>query len=107
MHAEELYRLAKEKEPRLSISTVYRSLQLFKEPGLVGEHHFDKYRSHYEAKTNVEHHHLICLICDRIVEFEHSLMGRIKEDVSHQTGFRIVGAKVLLEGFCADCSCQE
>jgi len=103
VQAAELYRQAKEKEPRLSMSTVYRNLQLFVRLGIVKEHHFDKALSYYEAKTKREHHHLICLSCDRIVDFEHPLAEKIKEDLGRQTGFHIVGAKVLVEGFCADC----
>lgn len=103
LNADELYRRAKESEPRLSMSTVYRSLQLFKELGLVEEHHFDKAHSYYEAKTGVEHHHLVCLNCGRVVEFEHSLTERIKGDVGKQTGFHILGAKVLVEGLCPGC----
>lgn len=58
LDADELYRRVKEKEPRLSMSTVYRNLQLFLKLGLVEEHHFDRARTCYEAKTKVEHHHL-------------------------------------------------
>jgi len=103
LDAGELYERAKQKEPRLSISTVYRNLRLFVRLGLIEEHHFDKAHTYYEAKADVEHHHLICLSCGRIVEFEHALMSKIKQQVGCKTGFHIVGAKVLLEGFCAHC----
>ena len=101
--ADELYRLAKEREPRISLSTVYRSLRLFKELGLVEERHFAEEHHHYEAKGEVEQHHIICLSCGKVVEFEHPVTKRMKKDVSNQTGFDIVAAEVYLEGYCERC----
>ncbi|KPJ52518.1 MAG: hypothetical protein AMJ37_02755 [Dehalococcoidia bacterium DG_18] len=103
LDADELYRLAKEREPRISLSTVYRTLRLFKELGLVEERHFAEEHHHYEAKGEVEHHHLICLGCGKVVEFEHPVTKRMKRDVSNQTGFDIVAAEVYLEGYCERC----
>lgn len=103
LDADELYRLAKEREPRLSLSTVYRSLRLFKELGLVEERHFAEEHHHYEAKGEVEHHHLVCLGCGKVVEFEYPLTKRMKKDVSNQTGFEILSGEVYLEGYCDRC----
>ena len=103
LHADELYRLAKEKEPRLSLSTVYRSLRLFKELGLVDERRFAEEHHHYEAKSEREHHHLVCHCCGRVVEFEHALAAKIKEDVGRQSGFEITSAEVYLGGYCEEC----
>ena len=107
LDADKLYRRAKEKEPRLSMSTVYRNLQLFLKLGLVEEHHFDRARTCYEAKTKVEHHHLICLGCGRVVDFECQLSQEIKENLEARNEFHITGTKVLLVGYCADCFKQK
>jgi len=104
LDADELYRRAREKEPRLSMSTVYRNLQLFKKLGLVQEHYFSEARSCYEARAKGEHHHLICLSCGKTVEFECPLSQKMKENLEVQNGFHITGAEVLLIGFCAECS---
>ncbi|MCK4698285.1 MAG: transcriptional repressor [Dehalococcoidia bacterium] len=103
LDADELYRLAKEREPRISLSTVYRALSLFKELGLVEERHFADEHHHYEVKRKREHHHLVCLGCGKVVEFQSPLTKRIKEDVSRQSGFEILNASVSLEGYCERC----
>lgn len=101
--ADKLYRLAKEKEPRISLSTVYRTLRLFKELGLVEEHRLSDGHYHYETKGEAEHHHLICLGCGEVVEFECPLTTRMKEDVGRKTGFEVVSADVRMEGYCERC----
>lgn len=107
LDADELYRRAKEKEPRLSLSTVYRSLRLFKELGLVEERRFAEEHHRYETKSDKEHHHLVCYGCGRVVEFEHPLIGGIKEDVSRQSGFDVTSVEVYLGGYCQECSSEE
>lgn len=103
LDADELYRLAKEREPRLSLSTVYRSLRLFKELGLVEERHFAEEHHHYEAKGDWEHHHLVCLGCGRVVEFEFPQARQVMEDMGKETGFDIISAELYLEGYCESC----
>lgn len=103
LDAEELYRLAKEREPRISLSTVYRNLSLFKELGLIQERHFAEEHHHYEAKGKKEHHHMICLGCGKVIEFESPLTHKLKAEMSHRTGFKITGSEVYLEGYCERC----
>jgi Fur family ferric uptake transcriptional regulator len=103
LDAEELYRLAKEREPRISLSTVYRNLSLFKELGLVEERHFTEEHHHYEVKRKKEHHHLVCLSCGRVAEFESHFARQMKEDISQRTGFEILGGEIYLEGYCERC----
>lgn len=103
LDADELYRLAKDREPRLSLSTVYRTLRLFKELGLIRERHFTEEHHHYEARGEGEHHHLICLGCGRVIDFEFPLTRRMRENVSNQTGFEVLGAEVYMEGYCDRC----
>ena len=80
LDADEVYRRARDKQPRLSLSTVYRTLRMFKKLGLVEELHFDDAHHHYEAKPSAEHHHLVCRGCGKIVEFECPLSQKMKED---------------------------
>ena len=103
LDTDELYRRAKEKEPRLSLSTVYRNLQLFIRLGLVEEHHFDNAHSCYEVKTDAGHHHLVCLNCGKIIDFEYPLSQKMKENLEARNEFHITGTKVLLVGYCTDC----
>ena len=101
--AYELYRRAREKHPRLSLSTVYRTLQMFKKLGLVDELHFDEAHHHYEVKPSVGHHHLVCLGCGKIVEFKCPMSQKMKEDVARQKGFEVTGIEVHMTGYCSNC----
>ena len=106
LDADEIHRRARQKYSRLSLSTVYRTLQLFKKLGLVEEVHFDEEHHHYEAKPSVEHHHLVCLACARVIEFYYPLSRYVKKSVPEAKGFEIVGTEIHLTGYCPQC-CQE
>lgn len=106
LDADELFRLAKEREPRISLSTVYRNLSLFKELGLIEARHFADEHHHYEVKGKREHYHLVCLNCGKVVEFESPLADRMKENISKRTGFEILDGDIRLEGYCERC-CRE
>lgn len=101
--ADELYSRAKEQQPSLSMSTVYRNLKLFVKLGIVEERHFDNRHSCYEVRRGIEHQHLICLGCGRIIEFECPLIWEMRENLKAEHRFHITGAKVLLVGYCAAC----
>lgn len=107
LDAEEILRRARRRYPRLSLSTVYRALQLFKGLGLVEEVHFDESHHHYEAKPAVEHYHLICLNCGRVIEFEYPLSRYIKKNIPQAKNFDIVGSEVSVTGYCPDCRQQK
>ena len=103
LDADEVYRLAREKQPRLSLSTVYRTLQTLKKLGLVEEVHFDETHHHYEAKSPAEHHHLVCLGCGRVVEFHYSLARLVKRNIAEAKDFKITGSEVRMTGYCPRC----
>src|SRR4030042_24221 len=87
LDADEVYRQAREKRPRLSLSTVYRTLQTLKKLGLVEEVHFDEAHHHYEIKPPTEHHHLVCLGCGRVIEFQYPLARLVKRKVTEAKDF--------------------
>lgn len=103
LDADEIYRRAKEKEPRLSLSTVYRTLQKLKQLGLVEELHFDEEHHHYEAKPSAEHYHLVCLGCGRVIELRQPLSDFIKKNVAEAKDFDILETEVRVTGYCARC----
>jgi len=103
LDADEIYRQARAKQPRLSLSTVYRTLQLFKKLGLVEELHFDETHHHYEVKPSSEHHHLACLSCGKIVEFEYPLSPKMKKDIAREKGFEVTGVEIRMTGYCSQC----
>jgi len=103
LDADEIYRRAREKEPHLSLSTVYRTLQMLKKLGLVEELHFDEGHHHYEVKPSTEHHHLICLGCGRVIEFNRPLSRYIKRNIPEAKGFDIAETEVRMSGYCSKC----
>lgn len=103
LDADEIYQKACQKQPNISLSTVYRSLQLFKESELVKEHQFDGMRWYYEITPQSKHHHLVCLGCGRIFEFKCPSAERLKSRISREEGFRVTDAEVRLVGYRPEC----
>ncbi|MEE8599357.1 MAG: transcriptional repressor [Dehalococcoidales bacterium] len=103
LDADEVYRRARDKQPRLSLSTVYRTLRRFKELGLIEEVHFDEAHHHYEVKPLAEHHHLLCLGCGRVIEFHYPLSRYVKRNVPEARGFRVVETEIRMTGYCPGC----
>ena len=102
LDADEVYRQARWSSPSISLSTVYRNLQLFKELGLVEEHQFGS-RRYYEPAPQAKHHHLVCLGCGRVFEFKCPSTERLKSRISKEEGFRVTDAEVRLSGYCPEC----
>lgn len=102
LDANEIYQQARQRSTRISLSTVYRNLQLFKEIGLVEEHRFGGRRC-YEPAFQAKHHHLVCLGCGRVFEFKCSSTERLKSRISKEEGFKVTEAEVRLTGYCPEC----
>jgi len=103
LDADEVYRQARKKQPNLSLSTVYRTLQMLKKLGLVEEVRFDEAHHHYEIKPPVEHHHLVCLGCGRVIEFRYPLSRYVKRNVAEAKDFDIVDTEICMTGYCPKC----
>ncbi|MFO8143949.1 MAG: Fur family transcriptional regulator [Dehalococcoidales bacterium] len=103
MDADEVYNQARQIQPNISLSTVYRNLNTLKDLGLIQELHFNDSHHHYEVKPPTEHQHLVCLSCGKVIEFECKLCSRMKEEIAREEDFEITSAEVQLTGYCADC----
>ena len=106
LDAETLYRLAKEKDSKLNRVTVYRTLKMLKQGGLVDEldlAHFEGEKHYYETRLKREHAHIICLRCGRVEEFFGQELGVVKGQVESQFGFEIVFARTEIGGYCSHC----
>src|SRR5687767_50604 len=93
LNAESLYRLAKERDPKLNRVTVYRTLKLLKEGGLVDELdllHKDGDQHYYETRMKAEHAHVICLRCGRVEEFFGEPLQKLRKQVQSHFGFQIL-----------------
>lgn len=107
LDARELYRRAVEKDPHISLATVYRNLRLFKELGLVDERRLDEVHCYYEIKRAPEHYHMVCTACGRVVEFESPLVGDLVAEVQRNSDFDVTRAVLYLEGYCPECKGKE
>jgi Fe2+ or Zn2+ uptake regulation protein len=103
--AKELYRRASARDESISPATVYRSLNLFKELGLVDEMRLGKIRCYYETKQSPQHQHqhLVCRGCGRVMEFQDPHFQKLIEVIRREHGFKVTKAELFLEGYCPEC----
>ena len=105
---EDLLDKVRAEESRIGYATVYRTLKLLKDCGLAFERHFGDGVSRYEVAWEDEHHdHLICLECQKIIEFEDQGIERLQHKVAEKHGFSMVRHKLELYGLCSDCQAKE
>ncbi len=106
LDAERLYLLAKEKDPKLNRVTVYRTLKMLKEGGLVDEldlMHIGGDQHFYETRMKQEHAHIICLRCGKVEEFFGEPLQKLRRQVESHFGFQIVLARTEVGGYCSHC----
>ncbi|MFN7997811.1 MAG: transcriptional repressor [Bryobacteraceae bacterium] len=106
LDAERLFQLAKEKDPKLNRVTVYRTLKMLKNGGLVDEldlmHHSGD-QHYYETRMKQEHAHVICLRCGKVEEFFGEPLQRLRRQIESHFGFQILLARTEVGGYCAHC----
>ena len=102
LSADRIYREIQQTSRGIGFSTVYRTMKLLCEAGLVSERHFRDAEALYENVA--EHHdHCICTSCGAIIEFENDRIESLQQSVAQAFGFRLVSHKMELYGICADC----
>jgi Fur family ferric uptake transcriptional regulator len=95
---EELYRRAHEVDPHISIATVYRTVRLFEESGIIARHDFRDGRSRYEEAPDVHHDHLIDMKSGRVVEFVDPEIEALQAAIAKRLGYRLVDHRLELYG---------
>ncbi|GGZ24574.1 transcriptional repressor [Asticcacaulis endophyticus] len=99
---EELYRRAAALDPHISLATVYRTVRLFEEAGVVERHDFGDGRSRYEQAGDDHHDHLINIKTGQVIEFFDQEIETLKEALAQKLGFKLVGHKLELYGVPLD-----
>ena len=107
LDAQEIYERARTNETRLSLATVYRTLSILKETGLVHELHLDDEHHHYELAGKEEHSHLVCLGCGCVIEVDSTAFFQAAQAVGQAHGFKVSAAQVELAGYCRDCAAER
>ncbi len=95
---EEVHRRASGADPRISLSTVYRTLRLFEEKGILERHDFRAGRGRYEEAPREHHDHLIDIATGRVIEFQSADIEKLQERIARELGFRLVGHRLELYG---------
>lgn len=93
---EELYRRASAQDPRISLSTVYRTLNLFEEAGLVTKHDFRDGRARFELIPDEHHDHLIDIRSGRVIEFRNEEIEAIQDVIAKRLGYKLVDHRLEL-----------
>lgn len=93
---EELYRRAAAADPRISLSTVYRTVNLFEEAGLVTKHDFKDGRARFEPIPDEHHDHLIDIRSGTVIEFRNEEIEAIQEVIAKRLGYRLVDHRLEL-----------
>jgi Fur family transcriptional regulator, ferric uptake regulator len=104
LSAEEIYDRVKGEHPELGLSTVYRTLDLLTELGIVRKDDFGEGYSRYELATERMHHHARCEQCGKVIEFNEELMEYLALQVERETGFVTDWHEITLYGRCAECA---
>ena len=95
---EEIHRRAVEIDKRISIATVYRTMRLFEEAGVVERHDFQDGRSRYEEAKDDHHDHLIDLRSGKVIEFVNEEIERLQERIARELGYKLVEHRLELYG---------
>lgn len=93
---EELYRRASAIDDRISISTVYRTMKLFEEAGIIERHDFREGRARYEPIPEMHHDHLINVRTGEVIEFRSEEIERLQAEVARKLGYRLVDHRLEL-----------
>ena len=107
MSAEDVYKILREQESEIGLATVYRALDLLSELGILVHIDFGDGCARYELNTADptvhHHHHLICLKCKKVIEFEEDLLDELETNIADKSGFEILNHEVKFFGYCSDC----
>ncbi len=106
MSTEEVYVEVKKSCPEIGLATVYRTMMLLEEIGVLQKHNFDDGRNRYEINHPDEdhhHHHLICKKCGRVSEVEEDLLDDLEERIQEKYNFVVDDHRVQFLGHCKMC----
>ena len=97
-HVEDLYARAAAVDPRISLATVYRTVKLFEEAGILEKHEFGDGRARYEDAERDHHDHLIDVNTGEVIEFVDPEIEALQERIAARLGYRLIGHRLELLG---------
>lgn len=107
LSAEDVHNILRDQSSEIGLATVYRTLELLSDLGVLQKMNFGDGRSRYEinetSTTRHHHHHLICLACGKVKEFEDDLLETLENAVARKSNFKIVDHQLKFYGYCQEC----
>jgi len=108
LSTDELYRLVRQRDPKIGITTVYRTLKLLTECGLASEVSFHDGVVRYEHQVNRRsHHHMVCTQCGSSVEFFSPEVDKLEQEIGRKHKFHTTRHTFQIWGVCEDCRKQQ
>ena len=107
LSAEDVHSILRGQRSEIGLATVYRSLELLGSLGVLLKIEFGDGCSRYELNTTDpnlhRHHHLICLKCHKVIEFDEDKLDELEAEIAAKSGFKIVNHEVKFFGYCKEC----
>jgi Fur family ferric uptake transcriptional regulator len=105
LDAEAVYQQARQRDPDISLATVYRTLERLETSGLVAQRYFgrDHKREVYESAAKQEHYHFKCVSCGTLIEVQTRRIAQMRQELAQDLGVLLQHACFCLEGLCKDC----
>ncbi|MPW26307.1 transcriptional repressor [Alkalibaculum sp. M08DMB] len=103
---DEIYTVVKQTCPEIGIATIYRTVQMLEEIGVLTKHHFDDGCSRYELADDSKrhnHHHLVCVICGKVIEIQDNYFDELEQHIEKDKNFTITNHTVTFYGKCEIC----
>ena len=109
LDAESIYQRVREKDSNVSLATVYRTLAVLKDMGLIEQSYLARNhaREYYEPVGAPEHHHFTCLGCRKVIEFQSQRVKQMRAELQRELGLDIAHACICLEGYCRSCAAKR
>lgn len=103
LDAESVHDRARARDPNISLATVYRTLALLKDVGLVEEHRLGEDHAHFEAVQDEPHYHFTCLRCGSVVEFDAPQVMQAVQELGERESLRVIRVHLFVSGICSRC----
>ncbi|MEG0752720.1 MAG: transcriptional repressor [Angelakisella sp.] len=100
--ADTVYESVRQKEPKISLGTVYRNLNQLSEVGMLLKLPMPSGGDRFDGRLD-DHLHIICSRCGAVADIELSALSQLDNDVEHQTGYRVTGRSMVFSGVCGEC----
>ena len=106
LSAEDVHSILRNNSSEIGLATVYRSLELLSILGILLKIEFGDGCSRYELNNNPNlhrHHHLICVKCQKVIEFDEDKLDELEAEIAKKSGFEILNHEVKFFGYCREC----